>query len=165
MADEKEKLRQEYVKLEELRSAMTTKRTPEKSGGKQGNIEVVKSPSDTTIYAPALSRKKPDVVRTILNNDTEEFRSGLDPIREDKGEDGFLSNENNETNKISDFVEEMRLQFEKNRMDDQSQRVNKDAEPQPLTSRQDAKVAADKIVVKAEQFRAVLEKPKVRVII
>ena len=118
----------------------------------------IKSPSDTTIYAPGLKRITPNKVTPT--------RIGLDRS---------VNNENIQNqmmNQISDFVENIRLEtsrvqnsgIDPNQIDIQEVGPSKNVVVPPketetqrnVTSLQEAKKAAEKLIVEAEQFKATI---------
>ena len=98
-------------------------------------VSLVKSPSDTTLYAPALRRVE---------------------VREDN-----LNRQRELIDKISNFVEDVRLE-ESAKRTSQAHDVNAAGNAEPSTSRSDraAHKLAEKIVVQAEQFKASIAPPK-----
>ena len=111
---------------QELKEKGKSKKLKEKQQNQNSN-RIVKSPSDTTVYAPALLRNS-----DLAQNDTYRF-----------------NNIQNEIDRISNFVEQMRIDS-----------VKKTPEPkQPQDPVNQARGIADRMILDAEQFRAQVEKP------
>ena len=130
------------------------------------NKEVVKSPSDTTIYAPGLTRQPKGVVldqiiQGILNTQAAETKVNS----QGSVANGSYSNNFNQTRidkHISDFIEGIRIK---------STVTSKASEPVPSTSRQqpnevyvdeqvdEAKQRANQLILDAERFKATVNNP------
>ena len=120
--------------------AMQQARTPTKT---QNKVPMVKSPSDTTIYAPAIQRNQGNV--NVANND--------------------VTVDTELINRISDFVAQMRIEA-----DNGQSQVNGTVEPQLQTS--DGRVVggdmdnnkaceiSNQIILDAEKFRATINDPQ-----
>ena len=110
----------------------------------QPNNERVKSPSDTTIYAPSLMR-----IRSPGQRQTDVVDNDRPPM----------------LNKISDFVESMRIESTTSRdTDGKSEGRNNDRQMAHSSScrsdKEDARDAAAKLILEAEKFKASLTPPK-----
>ena len=152
---EREVLREEFKKLEEMREKIRKESAElEKSKGKNGKeiprSPVIKSPSDTTVYAPAVLKSP--------NKDVEE-------------------NDKSIADKISDFINQIRFDTDisgkgshggdspmsKSVVNKRGKTVSDDV--QPSTSgyagkgKDDAKTLANKLIIEAEQFKAAIEQP------
>ena len=152
MKEEREKLKKEYLELEKLkaehykflenqkRTVTPSEATPNK--GKHFNV-MAKSPSDTTIYAPAIARS------------SQTSGNGIDKSNTGQNGNDFMQ-------KINDFVDQMRIQHDsetekekgnRSPIREVQQKVNDEDEPQPGTShdsRHEARSLADKMVLEAE---------------
>ena len=95
---------------------------------------LIKSPSDTTLYAPALSKNKP-----VTINQVQESVNMID--------------------KISDFVEGIRMQSEDNNKADSNVTPSRPA-VQMVDPIEEAKEKARELVIEAEQFKAAVNAPQ-----
>ena len=163
-------------------AAQTSQNTPKRGNRGQETGRIIKSPSDTTLYTPALNRVRAatNMVNgnnflTIDNNDSippensqEQRRSEV--LLEVTDEDQSI------TDKISKFVENIHLnssgqQHEPGRTqpeNSQQGKIDQDQQ-QPGTSfskedeaakLQEARDRAHKIILDAERFKALVEQPK-----
>ena len=144
----------------------------------RGNVNViggniVKSPSDTTIYAPALQRT-PDRTRAVVNS----LLSDKTDQATKRGEEGIDSNQ------IAQYIQEIRIQNDNDNMtlvgldrqhnkqgggDVRSGRMSNNTaadQPQPGTSGvafsddvAAAKDKADKLLIAAEKYKAAVNRP------
>ena len=127
-----------------------------KQGGFIQLPPAVKSPSDTTIFAPALNKvnKRNDQNDQVIYNP----RTALQNIREE--DESSQNLQNAEINPlISDFVETVRIeqrQEELNLMDKERHRVSMD---DPLPGYEEVKDRSSKTVVEAEKFKASIVNP------
>ena len=137
---EKRKMkRQEKKETKRLKRSEKMKRISKKrptNNGKQGRVisKIIKSPSDTTIYAPALFKTKQDTnvyntPKSLINN-----------------------------NKISDFVE--RLRREQHNTDGDEEDMSEDGNIDEDQDSIQARTQAEKLVIEAEKFKASITPPK-----
>ena len=131
---------------------------------KLNKISTVKSPSDTTIYAPALNkrltpnggedvvfvapRNKSGVYEILTNGPLQQMQSQQ---QQNGGEEHFQSNQG--LNSITDFVENIRLE---NHPEDEPGRKKSDTLAVGLDA---AQSRAQKAIIEAEKFRASIEPP------
>ena len=148
---------------ETSRSELLTKMTPKSAGKAKQNfkgINIVKSPSDTTIYVPALKR----IVNGQMGNDI-----GLNNSSR-LLKDQLLGNQTNtiEANntdmiqKVSNFVDQMRIeQDEREATMDEEDSVPRN---QPRSSvvapgLEEAQRRMERMIVETEKFKAAIKKP------
>ena len=149
------------------------------ANGRCGNA--IKSPSDTTIYAPAL-QKTPEKIRELLSESTP-LRSGRKDLNEvlneregdqvDKVEQPVLSLSNEQLAKhISQFIEGIRIQSTVKKVlptstavrDEDSNRRHGNDEPGTSETSFDRQVTeardrANKLIIEAEKFKASVNTP------
>ena len=146
----------------------TPVRRPDKARGQRGNTEILKSPSDTTIYAPALNKIVPEANQSKFqavaqNMIVQDFERGDHEQRE-------MQVVNLPTDNISQhveqFIEGVRLEV----AEDQIQPGTSSEKRQPksvVVAGNDAyaeqldaaKRKADKLVLDAERFKATVNTP------
>ena len=108
------------------------KSTPQK--GKtvlRANVNAIKSPSDTTLYKPVLQLQRE--VNNVIDHETVQ---------------------NNMMNRISDFVESLRLEG------DHSRGSAATASRVVVPGREEAQAKADRAILEAEKFEAVINEPE-----
>ena len=166
-------------------SEILSKMTPQANKRKNPGIPTVKSPSDTTIYVPALNKIRNSQQTTALANkqtmvDISQEFGRLDQIgvhangecdnmnrtaRQTENQKGIGDNMGKEQhistdlmNKISNFVEQIRIE---------QQEEGNNTSPEPARMRSavsapgfdEAQKRMDNAIVETEKFRASLEKP------
>ena len=109
---------------------------------------IVKSPSDTTIYTPALKRiQRNGIIEPFINNN----RSPQNKIQ--------LQTENNNVSdfdQISSFIEAIRVETGKK----QSNELDRNVRGREVNPRDQAKQTAEKLIIEAEQFKAAINQPQ-----
>ena len=126
--------------------------------GAENNGKELKSPSDTTIYTPALQRKLTptnQAVYNVVNSLTEPVNETLtktNDLKVDKLSHHMVQQLNDE-NLISDFVESVRLN--QHPKDDRNQRRSDVA----AVELEDAQNRVEQAIVNAEKLRAAVEPP------
>ena len=147
---EDELLRKHGIRTE---SASSPGKTCEKSGNT--NVDKIKSPSDTTIYAPALNRTPNNKV-VVPFNEMPLRRQIIQP----SNEGGFVND------RVAQFVDNMRLEDEircsagqpRVRSEVVVQSTSKQPEMKDKTD--EAKEVTTNLILNAERFRADISQPK-----
>ena len=153
--------------------------------------KLIKSPSDTTIYAPALQRNGPPIpaphlVNTAIMNDrqrrcsnefamhdAEGIRNGfenavqvenirLTPDFNSNSAFGDSGDSNNVINKISNFVDQMRIQQEQEDSQLSPAQINGGGPVRSAVTApgyEEAQRRSDQVIIQTEKYRAEIEKP------
>ena len=137
-------------------------KTPEKRGKKGSKLlkitDIVKSPSDTTIYVPALNKITPNAILFTSNKATS-------PVSQE-----ICQNENQFTvDKISEFIQGIQVKDKQRNAEGTVDMLDSgDREPSPGSSnrriqhtnpREQAKETANNLIIQAEQFKAAVNVP------
>ena len=153
-----ERIQQAQIGGESSKSTVLTTPTQKttKPGGSQGKVnksgektKVIKSPSDTTIYRPALNRQVN--VNTNITPGTKFIQAQQDQecqLQEFLRHNVMSQAENNVMNKVSNFVDTVRAEQEFREMT-----------PVP-PGHDEAQNRADQAILDAECFKAAIEKPQ-----
>ena len=136
-----------------------------KSNNTQGKVDLVhvKSPSDTTIYAPAIVKSPPvannTVGRRLSGNEQNLF---VDPlVQGDTTEVIVVGNQHNMANDmISDFVESVRVE-QKDLHEKERRRASEDGVSNPANIElEQARIRSGKATLESEKFKATVAVPK-----
>ena len=135
-----------------------------KKTGKQGmSINVVKSPSDTTIYAPALKRiTRPVIDGNIgINLDVEKTRSIVNKQPQTTTKENNISKEPELISKISNFVDQLRIEFDSEGNDSDEQQTQQMARPRSSINAPGLEEAQKRMeqAIETEKFQAAVERP------
>ena len=134
-----EHIRQDSEKGESSGSTLLSNMSPQEIGKNKPRVEIMKSPSDTMVYAPALAkRSEPLDVRPV------DFVNQID------------NSEQLLINKISNFVDNARQEHDKR---EQRERSSRRASEVVVPGQEEALQKTDQDIIEAEKFKAAIEAP------
>ena len=126
----------------------------DKNGDKNGKpSNFIKSPSDTTIYAPALMKSPEN--QNVLNCGS----GGGDLPFNNVGKEIAATQNERVVNLISDFVDSVRLEQRQEAVDLQEKERRKSSSNQVNLEMEEARNRTDRAVLEAEKFRANIANP------